>query len=527
MAVRTRAIVGDEARRGVLAGAALTARVVGTTLGPRGRTVLIQQGDGQPISTKDGVTCARALSFKDPIMRLGSELIKEASSRTNELAGDGTTTTAVIAHALMEEGVRFLPSYPCVEIVEGINLAVENIERFLKESAVRITDRDVLRQVATVSANNDASIGELIASAFDRVGRSGIVTVEDARGTATTLELVEGFRFERGYISPYFVTHADKMVSQHLDALVLITDKRISLAKDIVPALELAAGKGRALLVIADDIVDEALQTLVLNRTKGNCRVCAVRAPGHGDSKVEMLRDVACLANGEVISAASGRSLDRIEASSFGSLKSFVVDRSWTTLIGSAVESERVAGRVDEILGQLEDVTLSDAAREVLRVRSARLSSGIAVIKVGGATELEMVERKYRVEDALNAARAAIDEGILPGGGAALARASQALPSSSVRGIQAGIDTVARACSAPLRTIVSNAAGMPDVVLSSLLALPGSSHGYDARRGEFIEMLEAGVIDPARVTRLALLHASSVACTFLSTDSIVVEENDA
>lgn len=519
---RTDVYFKRDAREKVLAGAAITAEAVATTLGPRGRTVLIQPaGSGAPIATKDGHTVAQAIDLREPAQRLGSELIKEAAGRTNELAGDGTTTTAVITQCLLELGNRYLASFPAVELVEGIRLAVEQVIASLRSDALQLTNDAMLRQIATISANNDESIGAIVADAFSKVGHGGIITVEDAKGTVTSLDVIEGMRFDRGYLSPYFVNDGERMQVRYADALVLVTDRRIALAKDLVPALEAASAQGKALLIVADDVVDEALQTLVINRTKGGMRVVAVRAPGLGDAKLELLGDIAALAGARIVSPSTGAALAQVTRSDFGSVQKLIVDRAATTIVATGRTTADVLARVEQLEGQLKDITLTGEQRAALRSRIARLACGVAVVRVGGSTELEMVERKHRVEDALSATHAALDEGVLPGGGVALVRAAQKLSRSDRVSVQAGIDTVAWACQAPIRRIVANAGGSPDVVISQV-ERSGPRMGYDALKGQHVDMLEAGVIDPAKVTRLALEHAASVARTFLTLDAVIV-----
>lgn len=520
----TRIVFKNEAREQVMQGVRLTAEAVAVTLGPLGHIVLIAKEDSAPVTTKDGVSVAKSINLRDPVQRMGSELIKEAASQTNDLAGDGTTTTVVLTHAMLEEGLRYLTSFPAIKLIEGVKIASDQIMQNVSAAAIKLTDRETLQQIATISANNDDVIGSLIADAFDRVGRSGIITVEDAKGTTTSLEIVEGLQFERGYLSPYFVNNSDKMHVQYSDALVLITDRKISMAKDLIPALEAAGQTGKPLLIIADDVVDEALQTLVLNRTKGNLKVCAVKAPGYGDHKIELLHDMAILTGATLISAASGHSLDKASVKQLGKVKKIVVDRGFTTLVADGTTAEQVQIRLTELASQLDDITITPETSTKLQVRMAKLSGGVAVIKVGGATEMEMVERKYRIEDALHATRAAIDEGVLPGGGVALVRAAKNVPSSDDRGIQAGIDIVVKACSAPLRRIVTNANGQPDVIMNELFH-SDRRLGFNALTGKFVDMIEAGVIDPAKVCRLAVKHAASVTCTFLNLDAVVVEES--
>lgn len=541
----TKVTFATQARRELFEGLSIAAEAVGCTLGPRGKTVLIQRADGSPIVTKDGVSVAKSIKLRDPIRRMGAQLVMEAASQTNDLAGDGTTTSTVLTHAMVAEGLKCLEAgYPAIKIVEGINKAVGAVVKELSASALQVEGHDTLKNIAAISANNDYAIGELIASAMERVGREGIITTEDAKGTTTSLEVVEGMQFERGYLSPYFVTNSDRMHASYTDCRVLITDKKISALKDILPILEAAHKASVPLLFIAEDVEGEALQTLAVNAVKTQLRVVAVKAPGYGNHKKELLNDMCILTGAKLISSDTGLSLESAKLEHLGQVKKVVVDAKTTTIVGSGNTKDVVEARVNELRTQIQDVTITPEESTKLRVRIARLAAGVAIIRVGGATEIEMVERKYRIEDALNATRAAVEEGVVPGGGSALVIASARVPNDPDREVQAGIDIVVKSCQAPLRKIVSNANGMPDVTVRDLLHLTNpvwdtttmldgepiidenrALWGYNALTGQFVNMLEAGIIDPCKVSRLALIHAASVACTFMTLDAVVSEED--
>lgn len=524
----TQIMFSPQAREALYEGLKIAADAVGCTMGPRGKCVLIQKKGAAPIVTKDGVTVSKAINLKDPIKRMGAELIREAASRTNDVAGDGTTTATVLTNALVAGGIKLAAAgYPTNKLTQGIEIAVERIIDNLKRQAKVITENHEVSQIGTISANGDKKIGDLIAEAMDRVGRDGIITVEDAKGMTTSLELVEGMQFERGYLSPYFVTNNDKMCAAYTDGVVLVTDRKLSSMKEMIPILEEVQRARTPLLIIADDVEGEALQGLVLNRVKANLPVVAIKAPGYGPQRDQFLVDIAVLTGATLISPNTGTTLDKAKLSHLGRCKKFVVDAKNTTLVGPGTTTSNVATHVEELRSQLRDITLTVSDISILKARIARLASGVAVIKVGGSTEIEMVERKYRIEDALHATRAAVEEGIVAGGGAALIHASNSVNFSDVTDPQvlAGINVVVQACYAPIRQIVTNAAGSPDVILSRFEErLHAKNIGYNAATGEFCDMLEAGVIDPVKVTRCALQHASSVATTFLTLDAVVYED---
>jgi chaperonin GroEL len=478
--------------------------------------------------TKDGVTVSKAINLKDPIKRMGAELIREAASRTNDVAGDGTTTATVLTNALVAGGIKLAAAgYPTNKLTSGIELSVERIIKHLKQQAKNITITSEVSQIGTISANGDKKIGDLIADAMDKVGRDGIITVEDAKGMATTLDLVEGMQFERGYLSPYFVTNNEKMCAAYPDAAILVTDKKITSLKELIPILEEVQRTRQSLLIIADEVEAEALQGLVLNRVKANLPVVAIKAPGYGPHRGQYLNDICVLTGASLVSSNTGLTFDKVKSHHLGKSKRIVVDAKTTTIVGTGMTADVVAAHVNELRSQLRDITLNVDDTSILKARIARLASGVAVIKVGGSTEIEMVERKYRIEDALHATRAAVEEGIVAGGGSALIRAANSVDFSDVTDPQvlAGVNVVKEACYAPLRQIVSNASGSPDVIISKLEGYFGQENiGYNAADNKFCDMLEAGVIDPVKVTRCALQHASSVATTFLALDAVIYED---
>lgn len=524
----TKVLFSSEARKRLYEGLSVAAEAVSCTLGPKGKTVLIQQNGATPIVTKDGVTVSKAIRLKDPVQRMGAELIREAAGRTNEVAGDGTTTATVLTHALVREGLKLLEAgYSPTLLCRGIERAANQVAESLKSGAKQLTTSEEVAQVGTISANGDANIGSLIAQAMDKVGRDGIITVEDAKGMATTLEVVEGMQFERGYLSPYFVTNPERMVTIYQEALVLVTDKKLTTLRELIPILEQIVQAQRPLLIIAEDVEGEALQGLVLNRVKSNLPVVAIKAPGYAQHRDELLRDICVLTGATLVSSATGTSLDKLNIKQLGQCKKVVIDAKTSTLVGTGATKDAVDKHVNELRVQLEDVTLGQDDVTKLKTRVAKLASGVAVIKVGGATEVEMTERKYRIEDALNATRAAAEEGVVPGGGMALFTAVQNVKGSLAKpGIDrdevAGIECVIDACLAPLKRIVSNAGQNSGVVIDTLHRTPGA--GYNAATGAYEDLVAAGVIDPVKVTRSALQHAASVAVTFLSLDAVVADD---
>jgi chaperonin GroEL len=520
--LKTEVVFKDEARTKLFKGLSIVAEAVSCTLGPRGKTVIIHKHDGAPVVTKDGVSVSKSIRLPDVIEGMGGDLIKQAADRTNDVAGDGTTTATVLTHAMVEAGLRSLGNgNNAQEMCKGIDFAVDAIVSQLRSDAKTVTTPEELVQVATISANGDVKIGQLVAAALEKVGRDGIITVEDAKGTNTSLEVVEGLQFERGYLSPYFVTHNDKMHATYTDVRVLITDKKLSALQPLIPILEKAHRAQVPLLIIADDVEGEALNALVLNRVRGNMAVVAIKAPGYGQHRDELLSDLCSLTSAELVSSKTGVSLEKLEFTSLGFCKKIVVDAKTTTLVADGKTSDNVKKKVDELRTQLEDVTLTTDDVVKLRSRIAALSSGVAVVKVGGATEVEMIERKHRIEDALHATRAAAEEGIVPGGGMALLQASLKIDESAPNDdLKVGVSIVVKACQAPLRRIVQNAGGSPDVVINRATSVVGGQ-GYDAMSESFKDMFEAGIVDPLKVCRSALQHAASVAKTFLTLDAVV------
>jgi len=522
----TRVVFSEEARKELFVGLNTTAEAVMCTLGPKGKTVLIQKSDGVPIITKDGVTVSKSINLKDPLRRMGSELIREAASRTNEIAGDGTTTATVLTHAMVKSGLRLLEAgYPAQDLCVGIDLGIKKVLKHLTNSAKQLTSVEEIAQVGTISANGDRNIGDLIAQAMEKVGRDGIITVEDAKGMNTTLEVVEGMQFERGYLSPYFVTNSEKMNVVFQDAKILLTDKKISTLKELIPILEKTMHNRTPLLIIAEDVEGEALQGLVLNKLNANLQVVAIKTPGFGKHRDELLSDISTLTGAKLVSSSTGLSLESLTLQDLGNLKKVVIDAKASTLVASGQTKSAIDDRVAELRFQLRDLSLTTEDVSKLKIRIAKLSSGVAVIKVGGATELEMIERKYRIEDALNATRAAADEGIVPGGGMALFTALPSLKCEETltESVKAGVSIVADACLAPIRRIVHNAGGNGDVIINELNRRD-LQVGYNAAKNSYENLIDVGVIDPVKVTRTALKNAASVTATFLNLDAVIVEE---
>jgi chaperonin GroEL len=530
----TKVVFSQDARKELFAGLDITAEAVSCTLGPRGKTVLIQKDGSSPIITKDGVTVSKSINLRNPLRRMGSEMIREAASRTNDVAGDGTTTATVLTHAMVKAGLKLLEAgYPSQELCAGINLATQNVLQHLTTSAKQLTTSEEIAQVGTISANGDRNIGDLIAKAMDQVGKDGIITVEDAKGMSTTLEVVEGMQFDRGYLSPYFVTNSEKMNVVYPDAKVLLTDKKISTLKELIPLLEKVVQSRTPLLIIADDVEGEALQGLVINKLNANLPVVAIKAPGYGRHRDELLNDISVLTGATLISATTGTKLESVTLQDLGSLKKLIVDAKATTLVATGSTKSKVESHVEDLRFQLRDVGLTVDELTKLKVRIAKLASGVAVIRVGGATEMEMIERKYRIEDALNATRAAAEEGIVPGGGMALFNALESISDKSLgdlsQAIKAGVSIIQDACLAPIRRISSNAGQSPDVTIKELQrfdATEKASLGYNAAEDKFVNMIQAGIVDPAKVTTTALKNAASVTTTFLSLDAVIVEDTN-
>jgi chaperonin GroEL len=514
----------DQARERMWRGVDALADAVGVTLGPRGRTVIIEREFGGPQIVNSGVLVARAIELEDRFENLGAQLLREVASRTSEMAGDGTTTATVLAHAMIQEGLRYLaggmnPMDLKRGIEEGIGAVVAELGRVARPCA----DSLEIAHVASISANNDRSIGELLARAIDRVGREGAISIEDGSGLASELEVVEGLQFDRGYLSPYFINNAERQSVLLEDAAVLLLDRKLSSLQDLLPLLEEAVKAGRPLLIIADDIDSDALATLVVNAMRGTLKTCAVKAPGFGDQRRAMLNDIAVLTGGTVISDETGLTLTKATLIELGRVKRAEIDKDDTTLIGGAGAAQAIQARIASIRKE-RTAASSNYDREKLDERIAKLSGGVALIKVGAATETELKERKIRVEDALHATRAAVEEGVVPGGGVALLRARRSLEGikGSTLDHDCGLRIVARALEAPLRRIVANAGGEPSVVLNRVAAASELSFGYNAATGEFGDLLQMGVIDPAKVVRLALQNAGSIASLILTTACMIV-----
>ena len=517
-----------DARSALKRGVDQLAEAVKVTLGPKGRNVVIDKKFGSPTVTKDGVTVAKEVELVDPVENMGAQMVKEVATKTSDLAGDGTTTATVLAQAVFREGLKNVTAGANpMAIKRGIDRAVQSVVDELKSFSVPTKGRKEIAQVGTISANNDSEIGELIAEAMEKVGKDGVITVEEAKGLDTTLETVDGMQFDRGYVSPYFVTDPDKMEAVLEDALILIHDKKISAMKDLLPVLEKVAQMGKPLLIIAEDVEGEALATLVVNKLRGTLRVAAVKAPGFGDRRKAMLQDIATLTSGQVVSEEVGFKLENAVVSDLGSAKRVVIDKDNTTIIDGAGDGDAIQGRVKEIRAAIDKST-SDYDREKLQERLAKLAGGVAVINVGAATESEMKEKKARVEDALHATRAAVEEGIVPGGGVALLRAQKALDKLKLDSDdeQIGVGIIRRAVEEPLRMIVQNAGGEGSIVVAKIRESKDKSFGYNALTDTYEDLVAAGVIDPTKVTRTALQNAASIASLMLTTEAIVVEKKE-
>ncbi len=516
---------GFEARDAMLRGVDVLANAVKVTLGPKGRNVVIEKAFGAPRTTKDGVTVAKEIELEDKLENMGAQLLREVASRTNDVAGDGTTTATVLAQAIAHEGMKLVAAgMNPMDLRRGIAQAVEAVVKDLKEHAKACKSYEEIAQVGTISANGEKEIGELIAKAMEKVGNEGVITVEENKGLETELDVVEGMQFDRGYLSPYFITNPDKMVAELDDPYILVYDKKLSGLQPLLPLLEAVVQSSRPLLIIAEDVEGEALATLVVNRLRGGLKVVAVKAPGFGDRRKAMLEDIAILTGGQVISEDLGIKLENVTLDMLGTAKRVVVDKDNTTIIDGAGAKEDIEARIKQIKKQIEDTT-SDYDREKLQERLAKLAGGVAVIKVGGATEVEVKERKDRVDDALNATRAAVEEGIVPGGGVALLRAKKAL--EGLKGenedVQAGIDIIARALEAPIRQISSNAGVEGAIVVGKVLEKGDYNYGYNAQTGEYGDMIKMGIIDPAKVVRTALEDSSSVSGLLITTEAMIAE----
>jgi chaperonin GroEL len=514
-----------DARAALKKGVDKLAEAVKVTLGPKGRNVVIDRKFGSPTITKDGVTVAKEVELEDPIENMGAQMVKEVATKTSDLAGDGTTTATVLAQAIYREGLKNVTAGANpMSLKRGIDKAVEQVVAELKNMSVETSGKKEIAQVGTISANSDETIGNLIADAMDKVGKDGVITVEEAKGLETTLETVEGMQFDRGYLSPYFITDPDRMEAVLEDAMILIHDKKISTMKDLLPVLEKVAQMGRPLLIIAEDVEGEALATLVVNKLRGTLKVAAVKAPGFGDRRKAMLQDLAVLTGGQVISEEVGFKLENAVLSDLGRAKRIVIDKDNTTVVDGNGSDDAIQGRIKEIRSAIDKST-SDYDREKLQERLAKMAGGVAVINVGAATETEMKEKKARVEDALHATRAAVEEGIVPGGGVALLRVQAVLKNFKVEDSdeQIGVRIVERALEEPIRQIVGNAGVEGSIVVEKVRNNDNQNYGYNARTDVYEDLVDAGVIDPTKVTRTALQNAASIAGLLLTTEAVVTE----
>ena len=514
-----------DARDGLKKGVDALANAVKVTLGPKGRNVIISKSFGAPQVTKDGVTVAKEIELEDALENMGAQMVKEVASKTNDLAGDGTTTATVLAQAIVKEGLKNVAAGANpMDLKRGIDKAVEAIVADLAKQSKEVGDSsDKIKQVAAISANNDEAIGDLIAQAFDKVGKEGVITVEEAKGTDTYVDVVEGMQFDRGYLSPYFVTDSEKMIAELESPYILLFDKKISSMKDLLPVLEPVAQSGKPLLIIAEDVDGEALATLVVNKLRGSLKIAAVKAPGFGDRRKAMLEDIAILTNGTVISEERGFTLENATIDMLGTTERVTIDKDNTTIVNGSGAADNIKARVNQIKSQIETTT-SDYDKEKLQERLAKLAGGVAVLYVGAASEVEMKEKKDRVDDALHATRAAVEEGIVAGGGVALVRSRATLDKVKTENEDeaTGLQIVARAIESPLRTIVENAGGEGSVVVSKVYEGKGD-YGYDAKSEAYVDMMKAGIIDPKKVTRVALENAASVSGMILTTECALTD----
>ncbi len=524
-------IFGQEARQKLFEGVEILAKAVSTTLGPKGQNVVVNK-NGSYILTKDGVTVAKSVNLRDPYQQMGCQIVKQVAQRTNDVAGDGTTTATVLAHALLAGGMKLLAAnHSSLEIKKGIEIAVKLIIEELKNVAIKVDSDEMIINVGTISANGEKDIGEILAAAMSKVGRDGVITVEEAKGLKTSLEIVDGTRFDRGYLSPYFITNSEKMNCELIDPLILISNLRFSAAADLLPLFELINQQHRSLLLIADEVDGEILQLLVTNHMRGTLKCCAIRAPAFGEHRLNMLNDIAVLTGGQLMTSGDKvnthtKATELLKQNILGTCKRVVVDKSKVTLIGTAGNISAIKQRSDSLHEQSLDPTLDQEQKSMLQERLGKLASGVAIIHVGGSTEVELIERKYRVEDALNATQAAVEEGIVPGGGVALIKASHVISDvksmNLSQGEELGVKLVYDACHAPFRKIVENAGGIIPVIERDIKDNKCITYGYNASTNEYADVLDVGIIDPVKVTRTAIENAASVAGLLLTVNSCVL-----
>ena len=518
----------SDARSAMLKGVDILANTVKATLGPKGRNVVLDKSYGAPRITKDGVTVAKEIELEDKFENMGTQMVKEVASKTNDEAGDGTTTAILLAQAIVKEGCKYVTAgMNPMDVKRGIEAAVEHVKEKLISSAKKVKDSDEIAQVGTISANGDKEIGDMISRAMQKVGNEGVITVEEAKGIETELEVVEGMQFDRGYLSPYFITNADKMTTELDNPLILLHEKKLTNLQPMVPLLESVVQAGRPLMIISEDVEGEALATLVVNKLRGGLKVVAVKAPGFGDRRKAMLEDIAILTGGQVISEDLGIKLENVKINDLGSAKKVKVDKENTTIVSGSGKKSDIEARCGQIKQQVEETT-SDYDKEKLQERLAKLAGGVAVVKVGGATEVEVKEKKDRVEDALNATRAAVEEGIVVGGGCALLYTSQDLDKVKIKGDdqKSGVEIIKKALQSPIRQITKNAGVDGSVVVGKLLEMNKPSHGYDAQTEQYVDMFKEGIIDPVKVVRTALQNAASIAGLLVTTEAMVADKPD-
>ena len=516
---------GTEARNKMLKGVNVLADAVAVTLGPKGRNVVMDNSFGAPKSTKDGVSVAKEVELKDKFENMGAQMVREAASKTNDVAGDGTTTATVLTRAIVTEGLKFVAAgMNPMDLRRGVDSAIEAASDAIKDSSKKVKTSAEVAQVGSISANGEAEVGDMIAKAMDKVGNEGVITVEEAKGLETELDVVEGMQFDRGYLSPYFVTNAEKMTADLENAYILLHEKKLTNLQPMLPLLEAVVQAGRPLLIIAEDVEGEALATLVVNKLRGGLKIAAVKAPGFGDRRKAMMEDISILTGGQVISEDLGIKLENVTVNDLGTAKRISIDKENTTIVNGAGTKADIQGRCSQIRKQIEETT-SDYDREKLQERLAKLAGGVAVIKVGGATEVEVKERKDRVDDALNATRAAVEEGIVAGGGLALIKAASALDKVKTANAdqKAGVDIVRRALETPIRTIANNAGVDGSVIVGKIKEGKSASEGYDAQTDKFVDMFKAGIIDPTKVVRTSLQNAASIAGVLITTEAMVAD----